>query len=154
MHCATKLGAGAFSTVYRAYDPNLDRDIALKILKNHVLSEKALRERFQRKARAAARLRHPNIVTVFDADMDGKYPYIASEFIAGQALAKLIPKGGLEPGRAVALTLQILDALAYAHAQGIIHRDVKPDNCLVDAQDHLYLADFGLAGLLHEEGAA
>jgi formylglycine-generating enzyme required for sulfatase activity len=146
-----KLGAGAFGTVYRAYDPNLDREIALKILKSNLLAAPGVRERFQREARAAARLDHPHIVPVYDADTSGKHCYLASKLIAGKSLDNLIPENGLDPRRAVALLVQLLDALAHAHALGILHRDVKPANCLVDAQDRLYLTDFGLAGSLADE---
>src|SRR5947209_7464486 len=137
-----KLGGGAFGTVYRAYDPNLDRDIALKILKVNLLAAPGVRERFQREARSAARLDHPNIVPIHDADTTGKYCFLASKFIAGRSLDKLIPENGLDPRRAVALLVQLLDALTHAHERGILHRDVKPANCLVDAQDRLYLTDF------------
>lgn len=147
----TKVGAGAFGTVYRAHDPELDRDVALKLLKPSALGSVKAVERFRREARAAARMLHPNIVPVHDAGQHGAQFYIASAFIAGQPLADLIPEGGMEPGRAVRLVLQLLDALAYAHSQNVLHRDVKPGNILVDDREHVYLTDFGLAGWVEPE---
>jgi serine/threonine protein kinase len=146
-----RLGAGAFGTVYRAYDPQLDRDVALKLLNPDAVSSPQAVERFQREARAAAKMLHPNIVPVHDAGSHGGAFYIASAFIAGRTLGDLIPEGGMEPRRAVAFAAQLLAALAYAHGQGVLHRDVKPGNVLVDGQDRLYLTDFGLAGWLAEE---
>src|SRR5579884_3069052 len=147
-----RVGAGAFGTVYRAHYPKLDRVVALKVLHAEILATPGVRERFQREARAAARMLHPNIVPVYDTGRDGDHCYIASAFVVGRTLSRLADGKPVEPRRAVTLVVQLLDALAYAHAQGVLHRDVKPDNCLVDKHDRFYLTDFGLAGPLGTEG--
>jgi serine/threonine protein kinase len=141
-----KLGEGSFGVVYRARDASLNRDVAIKVLRGKMQGSQKVVERFRREAEAAARMLHGNIVPVFQlGENDGGY-YIVSAFISGQPLSELIPPNGMEPIRAVRLILQLLDALSYAHEQGIMHRDVKPANALIDDRDHLYLADFGLAG--------
>jgi TPR repeat protein len=140
-----RLGSGSFGTVYRAYDPQLDREVALKLLRPEALAAPGAVERFRREAQAAARMLHPHIVPVHDAgEHDGRH-FIAAAYIAGRTLASAIPDGGMEPRRAAALTAQLLDALAYAHGRGVLHRDVKPSNALLDDADRLYLTDFGLA---------
>ena len=140
-----KLGAGAFGTVYRAFDPQLQRHVALKVPNAGVLDSPQRIERFLREARAAANLAHPHIVSVYDAGKDGDRYYIASAFIEGQSLADTIPDGGTDFRRAATLARELAEALGYAHGRGIVHRDVKPANCLVDEKDELHLADFGLA---------
>ncbi len=141
-----ELGSGAFGTVYAAYDPQLDREIALKILRPEAMQSPKAVERFQREAKAAARMLHPNIVPVYDAGQDQGLYFIASAFIQGQVLSHLIPENGLDPRQAVQWAIQLLDALHYAHRQGILHRDVKPVNIMVDESGNLFLMDFGLAG--------
>ena len=140
-----KLGAGAFGTVYRAFDPQLQREVALKVPNAGVLDSPKRVERFLREARSAANLTHPHIVPVFDAGKDGDRYYIASAFIDGKSLADTIPEGGTDFRRAATLARELAEALGYAHSQGVVHRDVKPANCLVNADDDLHLADFGLA---------
>jgi eukaryotic-like serine/threonine-protein kinase len=146
-----KLGAGGFGTVYRAYDPHLDREIALKVPNAGVLSDAKHIERFLREAKAAANLRHPHIVPVFDAGKDGDTYYIASAFIEGKRLSDAVPERGMEFARAARLVRELAEALAYAHEQGIVHRDVKPQNVMLDGNDHLHLMDFGLAVRQEEE---
>jgi WD40 repeat protein len=146
------LGEGAFGTVYRAYDPLLDRDVALKIPK---FSSRQTRfaERFQREARAAARLRHPNIVAVFEGGAAQGQPYIASEYIEGLPLSDRIAAGPPEFRQSAAWVRELAQALDYAHGEGIIHRDVKPANILLNAANRPQLMDFGLAKLVGDEDA-
>jgi WD40 repeat protein len=143
----SRLGDGAFGCVYRAYDPQLRREIALKVPRPGTLSSPLRRERFLGDARAAARLRHPNIVPVYDAGETGDDCYIASAFIEGQTLADALDSGQLDPRRSVEIIRALAEALAYAHSQAIVHRDIKPENVMLDREGKPHLIDFGLARL-------
>jgi hypothetical protein len=154
-----RLGSGGFGDVYRAHDPRLDRDVALKVPRPGMLNTPDRVERFLREARAAARLNHPRIVSVHEAGQDGDQYYIASAFIPGCTLADAVAGGPLDCRRAARLVAELADALAYAHSLGIVHRDVKPANVMLDEQDQPHLTDFGLAhrqdlaGRLTQDGA-
>jgi serine/threonine-protein kinase len=141
-----RLGQGAFGVVYLGYHPFLDIEVAVKMLRAEALASPQAVERFLREAKLLARMDHPNVLRVYDAGKHGEDYYIASAYIAGKDLAGAIVRGGLEPSRAVRLTLQMLRALGYAHDLGIVHRDVKPGNARLNDQDTLFLMDFGLAG--------
>jgi len=138
------LGAGAYGTVYRAFDPHLEREVALKVPRAETLDSPKSVERFLREAKAAARLRHPHIVPVFDTGRDGELLYIASAFIEGRTLARAIDEG-VSFTRAAEIVRDLAEALAYAHHLGIVHRDVKPANIMLDLQGEAHLMDFGLA---------
>jgi serine/threonine protein kinase len=148
------LGEGGFGQVYEAHDPQLDRRIALKIARPEQLRDSSRVEFFLREARAAANLRHPHIVAVFDSGKDGAHYYIASAFIDGQSLDKRLhelPEGQTLPFRqSVDVVRRVAEALAYAHSRGVIHRDVKPANIMCDEQSLPLLMDFGLAARLVE----
>ena len=140
----SELGAGAFGTVYRAHDPQLDREIALKVPRAGLLDSPKKIERFLREAKSAGKLHHPHIVPIYEAGRAGEQCYIASAFIAGQTLAGTIERKRPDFGVGGA-GARLAEALAYAHEQGIVHRDVKPANVMVDDKGHAHLMDFGLA---------
>jgi WD40 repeat protein len=144
-----RLGQGGFGTVYRAYDPQLERDVALKVPRPGTLDHPQRVQRFLGDAKAAARLRHPHIVPVFDAGQDGAHYYIASAYVEGRALKEAIDAGTLTLGDAVRIVRALAEALAYAHALGIVHRDIKPANVMLDGKGQPHLIDFGLAHRQH-----
>ena len=139
------LGKGGMGVVYRAYDRRLKRRVALKLLAPELAEDERFRERFLRESELAASLDHPGIVPIFEAgELDGQL-YIAMRYVDGSDLTALLrQRGGLEPAQAVALAAQLADALDAAHERGLVHRDVKPSNVLLDERGHCYLADFGL----------
>jgi serine/threonine protein kinase len=145
-----ELGRGAMGVVYRARDPQIDRAVALKTLRPDLgLPADAfaeLKKRFYQEATAAGRLSHPNIVAVHDVlDVEG-VPYIVMECLEGRTLADLIAaEGRLDPPRAIRLFVQVCDALDYAHARGVVHRDIKPGNIVVTPGDVAKVTDFGIA---------
>ncbi|MGW4206794.1 serine/threonine-protein kinase [Lentzea sp. NPDC004789] len=150
------LGAGGFATVYRAHQAQLGRDVAVKI-DNRVLVDERDRRRFLREAHAAAKLSgHPHVVGVHDADITAQgTPYLVMELCTGGSLADRLDQGGpLHPEQVRDLGIKLADALAAAHAEGVLHRDIKPGNILVDRYGTPKLADFGLAALLDAQGGS
>ena len=143
------VGSGGTAVVFRARDERLDRLVALKILEpsRAAASDPAFRERFIAESRAAAKVDHPNIIPVYEADEAGGVPFIAMRFVHGTDLRQVLERqGALVADRAVEYISQVASALDAAHAAGLIHRDVKPENILVDARtEHVYLTDFGIA---------
>jgi eukaryotic-like serine/threonine-protein kinase len=140
------LGQGQHATVYRAYDALLDRDLALKVPRPGVLRTERALERFLGEARAQARLRHPRIVPVYEAGRAGDRHYIAMALIEGCGLDdRLAEDGPMVPEQAASLVAELAEALAYAHALGVVHRDVKPANVRIDHHGDVYLMDFGIA---------
>ena len=140
------LGHGAMATVDLARDVELDRPVALKRLAENLARDEDLRRRFLREARLAARLAHPNVVRVFDVGEDEGRPFIAMEYVEGETLADLIARRGRLPAaEAASLGMQACAALAAAHAAGLVHRDVKPQNLLLGRDGVLELGDFGIA---------
>jgi WD40 repeat protein len=141
-----RLGGGAFGVVFRATDPQLERDIALKLPRPGTLERAGAIDRFLGEAKAAAKLRHPNIVPIHDAGQEGDQYYIASAFIAGQTLEEFVEKQGrLKPPVAARIVRDLAEAVGYAHSQGIIHRDLKPANVMMDDKVQPHVMDFGLA---------
>jgi eukaryotic-like serine/threonine-protein kinase len=137
------LGHGGMATVYLARDEELHRPVAIKLLAENLAGDAALRQRFLREAKLAARLSHPNVVNVYDAgETDAGMPYIVMEYVPGTTLAEL---GRVAPERAVGLAVQACRGLAHAHAAGLVHRDVKPQNLLLRDDGTVKVADFGIA---------
>jgi serine/threonine-protein kinase len=140
------VGAGGMATVYRAFDQTLERAVAVKVMRREVVSEPDQLERFRREARAAAKLSHAHIVTVIDAGEENGRPYIVFEYVPGETLKQRIKSNGPLPvTEAVAYAIEIGSALVAAHAAGLVHRDVKPQNVLLDSDGHAKVADFGIA---------
>jgi len=147
------VGTGGMSSVYRAHDRLLERDVALKVLHEQFASDTDYVERFRREARSVAQLSHPNIVTVIDRGYEGDRQFIVFEYIAGENLKSLIDREGpLPEDEAVRLTLQIARALGFAHEHGLVHRDVKPQNVLLNGDGQAKVTDFGIARSLDVKG--
>jgi eukaryotic-like serine/threonine-protein kinase len=139
-----RIGSGGMADVWLAEDPHLQRRVALKILHRRFAQDREFVERFRREAEAAAGLQHPNIVAVFDrGDVDGTY-YIAMQLLEGRSLKALIDQG-LAPAQAVGLIRQVLVAAGFAHRHGVVHRDLKPQNVIVDEEGKATVTDFGIA---------
>src|SRR5215216_6082424 len=141
-----RLGSGGMADVYCAEDTQLGREVALKLLYRRFAEDEEFVERFRREASSAAGLQHPNVVQVFDrGEWDGTY-YIAMEFLPGRNLKQVVrDHGALDPSLAVDVVLQILKAARYAHRHGVIHRDIKPHNVIVDDEGRAKVTDFGIA---------
>lgn len=146
-----ELGKGGFGTVYKVHNTALGRIEAMKVLKPFWAEDPALLERFKREARAAAQLRHPYIVTIYEiGEAEGQH-YITMGYLPGPSLDKLVEsEGPLSPARAGELLADLANALDYAHARGVVHRDIKPSNAILDENGHAVLTDFGLAKAMSE----
>ena len=148
-----RIAAGGMSTVYRALDETLERQVAVKLMNREVASDSDQLERFRREARAVAQLSHPHIVGVIDAGEDDGRPYIVFEYVEGETLKDRIRRLGRLPiPEAVAYSIEIARALGAAHARHIVHRDVKPQNVLIDHEGSAKVTDFGIARTLEEDG--
>src|ERR687894_2515631 len=148
-----KIGAGGMSTVYRAFDPTLERWVAIKLMHSNISSDPDQLERFRREARAVARLSHPHVVTVIDFGEDDGTPYIVLEYVEGETLKDRIRRmGGLPVDEAIAYAIEIGRALSAAHAARLVHRDVKPQNALVNSDGRAKVTDFGIARSLEAQG--
>jgi serine/threonine-protein kinase len=150
-----QLGRGGMAIVYKGYHAELDRYVAIKVLQSFLIEGEDFQTRFSREAKTVANLRHPNIVQVFDFDVQDDLPFMVMEFIDGKTLkarlSELSPKSDRLPlGETLEIFRQIADALHYAHGKGLYHRDVKPANVLIDAEKQVYLADFGIARIVSD----
>ena len=147
------VGTGGMSSVYRAHDRLLERDVALKLLHDYYRADDETIERFRREARAAAQLSHANIVTVIDRGEDGGRQFIVFEYVDGETLKALVQREGRLPvRRALEIALATARALAFAHRHGLVHRDVKPQNVLLNGDGRAKVTDFGIARSLELEG--
>jgi tRNA A-37 threonylcarbamoyl transferase component Bud32 len=141
-----KIGSGGMATVYEAYDQTLERPVAIKVLNHEISAEESALERFRREARTAAQISHPNVVMVIDAGEDRGRPYIVFEHVEGETLKERIRRDGpLRVTEAIAYAIEIGRALEAAHERQLVHRDVKPQNVLLDPEGHAKVTDFGIA---------
>ncbi|GIW51116.1 MAG: hypothetical protein KatS3mg081_0471 [Gemmatimonadales bacterium] len=149
-----QLGRGGMGIVYLARDVALDRPVALKLLPPHVAREPSLRDRFIREARTAAKLSHPHIVPVYAVEQTGEFVFFTMAYVPGQTLGQKIRKDGrLDPGEAARILMEIAWALGYAHSRGVVHRDIKPDNVLLDGESgRVLVSDFGIARVVQQSG--
>ncbi len=146
------IGQGGMGVVYRAYDLRLKRPVALKLVAPSLALDEAFRARFARESELVMSLEHPNVVPIYDAGDVDSHVYLAMRLVDGSDLGTLLrAEGALEPARAIAICSQVAAALDAAHERGLVHRDVKPSNVLLDASDHVYLADFGLTRRLDDD---
>ncbi len=141
-----QVGQGSQSTVWLAYDPRMERDVAIKVLRPNAHSDEHSVLQWLQEARNVGRIKHPGIVPVYEADIQNQYAYLVFEYVAGDTLSHRLKLQGALPAReAAALLMDVLDALAVAHGEGVIHRDIKPSNILVDASGRARILDFGIA---------
>lgn len=148
------LGAGGMGEVYRAFDPRLGREVAVKIVRDLSSSNSDRLRRFEQEARAVSALNHPNVMTVYDSGAQDSRPYLVTELLDGEALSSILSRGPLSVRRAIDYATQTARGLAAAHAKGIVHRDLKPANLFVTSDGRVKILDFGLAKLLDAEPAA
>ncbi len=148
---AGQIGAGGMGEVYKARDPRLGRDVAIKVLPSSFSSDPDRLQRFAQEARAAAALNHPNILAIFDIGEDKGAPYVVSELLDGETLRDRLRSGALSNRKAIDFALQMAHGLAAAHEKGIVHRDLKPENLFITHDNRLKILDFGLAKLIHPE---
>jgi eukaryotic-like serine/threonine-protein kinase len=148
-----KLGSGGMSTVYLARDETLDRSVAVKVMHREMSEQPDQLERFRQEARAVAKLSHPNVVSVIDAGEDGGYPYIVFEYVEGETLKQRISRvGALDTQEAIAYAIEVARGLTVAHARKMVHRDIKPQNILIDHEGRAKLTDFGISRQLEQDG--
>jgi serine/threonine-protein kinase len=141
------IGHGGMAAVYKAYQPRLDRIVAIKVISSHLASEPEFSKRFEQEAQTVAKLNHPNIVVVHDYGDENGIPYLVMEYIDGVSLADLMEEG-IPPDQVLDLMTQVAAGLDYAHSKGVVHRDIKPQNVMVTRDGRAVLADFGLARMM------
>jgi serine/threonine protein kinase len=145
------IGAGGMGDVFRARDPRLDREVAIKVLSAHIATRPGAITRFEREAMSVAKLSHPNIVSIFEFGVHGDTVFVVTELLDGETLRARLRGGALPPRRAVAYALQITRGMAAAHARGMVHRDLKPENVMITRADQVKILDFGLAKTLEAD---
>jgi len=145
------IGAGGMGEVYRAKDPRLGRDVAIKVLPSSFSADPDRLRRFEQEARSAGLLNHPNITAVLDIGEHEGAPYVVQELLEGETLRQALAGGRLSPRRAIEYAIQIAHGLAAAHEKGILHRDLKPENVFITRDGRVKILDFGLAKLTHAE---
>ena len=140
-----ELGRGGMASVFHAYDPRFERDVAIKVLPREFLHDPQFRARFEREAKMVALLEHPAIVPVYDFGEEEGQPYIVMRYMSGGSLADKVKEGSLPVNEVVKMISRLAPALDAAHSRGIIHRDLKPGNILYDQYGNAFLSDFGIA---------
>ena len=140
-----EIGSGGMATVYRAYQPSIDRDVAIKVIGKSIFGSEESVSRFQREARLIARLEHIHILPLYDFDGTHEPPYIVMRYLEGGTLKDVMGQGLLPHDELLFLMRQVCGAVDYAHRQGIIHRDLKPSNVMVDREGNSFVTDFGIA---------
>jgi len=149
------LGEGAQASVWLGFDARLEREVAVKVMRDALAADPYAVDQWLQEARSVSRLSHPNIVPVFEADLQGDQLYLVFEYVPGPTLAaRLKTQGAMPVAQAVAMMVEVLDALATAHAAGVVHRDLKPSNILIDANGRARVMDFGIAARLNDPGSA
>jgi len=139
------IGRGGMGEVFKAYQPDLHRHVAIKTLLSGEQASEEFLQRFQREARMAAKLAHPNIVPIYDIGAEGKLHYIVMEYVEGRSLKQLLEEKKLDPEKSLKIALTVAKTLQFAHEQHIVHRDIKPANLILDKQGRVRILDFGLA---------
>ena len=147
-----EIGRGGMATVFRAYHKNMDRFVAIKVIRKSILNEKTVRERFQREAKLIARLEHPHLLPVYDFDGEADPPYIVMRFLEGGTLRQVMDAGDLPQEEMLYMLRQVASALDYSHRQGIVHRDLKPSNIMIDKEGNAFVADYGIARASNQAG--
>lgn len=145
-----KIGSGGMATVFKAYQPKLDRHVAIKVMHQNIAQDTNFLARFEREARIVARLDHPHIVPIYDFDEVEGQPFLVMKYVEGRTLKNILRDGPMQSDQTLKIVEEIGDALQYAHERGILHRDIKPSNILIDERGHAYLTDFGLARIAQQ----
>ena len=146
-------GRGGMGIVYHAHDDSLDRDVAIKVLPDSMVFNTKRMARFQREGKLLASLNHPNIAAIYEVDNEDSRPYVVLEYVPGDTLAAIIRRGPVPWRQMLPIAIQIAEAIEYAHQEGVIHRDLKPQNVKFDAKGNVKVLDFGLAKAIEDEEA-
>ena len=147
-----QISKGGMGTVFKAYHPALDRHVAIKVLASRFVSDSSFVQRFKKEAQIVARLEHPHILPVYDFAFDGDTAYLVMKLVEGTSLYAHIGPRGMSPEKAIEILEPVAQALAHAHRRNIVHRDIKPDNILIDESEWVYLTDFGMAKMVTATG--